>query len=356
MRVAAVGDIMMGDSSHFLGRGVGTHLRRRDAADPFGFVRGGIESADLVFGNLESPLTADCGGNSWNRVYRGPAESARVLRLGRSTVLNTANNHSFDHGPDVAMGTRAILERAGISHIGGRSGASTRVDEVGICAGGLMIQFLATSVIRDRMSPAVDLSACARDICARLRAGTADVRIVSLHWGDEYVSFPSPVQIAAARAIVDAGAHLILGHHSHVLQPVVKMGNALVAFSLGNFLFDHTWTRDTQVGGILDVDLDPSGVQSWNFSPTRAGSDFSPRPVAGPDADWALQIVQAPVLEDERAYRAALTAATRRHRLAMKVELLRNLPRVSLDTWHFLLTKRRRSRHGLVGVGGKHGR
>lgn len=355
MRVAAVGDIMMGDSSHFLGRGVGAYLRGPSAGDPFEFVRGHLAQADLVLGNLESPLSARSGGKLWDRVYRGPAEMASSLRLGRKTVLGIANNHSFEHGTAGALETGVILDRAGVPHVGGADGASTCVSELTIGAGGCQVQVLATSVIRDCLGPAVDLPQRAVELAGRLRSSSADIRIVTLHWGDEFVSVPSPTQVAAARLLVDAGAHLVLGHHPHVLQPVVKVGTSLVAFSLGNFLFDHNWTRDTRVGGILDVELDSMGVRAWEFVATCAGSDHRPRFATVHDAAWASEIVRTAVVEDQVSYRNQLAAATRRHRLAMKAELLRNWPQVSRDTWHYLCAKRRHRRPGLGGVEGGHG-
>jgi poly-gamma-glutamate synthesis protein (capsule biosynthesis protein) len=68
----------------------------------------------------------------------------------------------------------------------------------------------------------------------------ADLVVVSVHWGNEYQHLPTKRQRDIARALVDAGCDVILGHHPHVLQPVELMEadgrRALVAYSLGNFI------------------------------------------------------------------------------------------------------------------------
>ena len=74
----------------------------------------------------------------------------------------------------------------------------------------------------------------------------ADYVIVSVHWGDEYMVEPSAEQTRLAKRMVNAGADLILGHHPHVLQPVVRYlrpsgGEGLVAFSLGNFVANQSY-------------------------------------------------------------------------------------------------------------------
>jgi hypothetical protein len=67
----------------------------------------------------------------------------------------------------------------------------------------------------------------------------ADVVIVFLHWGLEEYAYPAPAQLRLARRLVEAGAHGIIGHHPHVLQGVERIGDCVVAYSLGNFLFDE---------------------------------------------------------------------------------------------------------------------
>ena len=68
--------------------------------------------------------------------------------------------------------------------------------------------------------------------------------IVSVHWGDELIDRPSMWQRLIAREFIGAGASLIVGHHPHVVQGVDSFDGALIAYSLGNFIFDFPQVND----------------------------------------------------------------------------------------------------------------
>lgn len=344
LRIVAVGDLMLGDSSHFLGRGVGTHVRRHGADYPLLHIREHLDEADLFVGNLESPLSDSLGVNSWGRVYRGAGVSARSLRLGRRTFLSLANNHILEHGPALLAETRDLLSAAGIDHAGLATDGGLAQAETTLWLGDRSAQALAVSLVRDITHRRVDSGEIEKWLVDRLRAGSADFRMVSLHWGDEYMHAPSPEQRRLAKKLADAGAHLVVGHHPHVLQPVERMGDTVVAYSLGNFLFDHDWSTGTRTGGILEASFASGRINHWRFVATRCGAACQPRIAEAGTAKWAEGIVGGSCALDADAYRRQLVTVRRRMRLRMKAELLRNLPRVGFDTWHFLLTKRRRPR------------
>jgi poly-gamma-glutamate synthesis protein (capsule biosynthesis protein) len=79
---------------------------------------------------------------------------------------------------------------------------------------------------------------------ANIREAGADLVIISLHWGAEYVDYPTNMQVYIARSLVDAGADIIMGHHSHTPQPLEwhyrqDGSRGLIIYSLGNFLSDQ---------------------------------------------------------------------------------------------------------------------
>lgn len=346
VRLMAVGDIMLGDSSHFLGRGVGTHIRRFGPHYPFEKVKPLLAGADVFIGNLESPLSGAPGGNSWERVYRGAAEAAEGLGLSPNTVMTLANNHILEHGGGMLAETRAILDEAGISHAGLSEDGSRDRSVLRWSEKGVSFALFCDSLIRDISGRTIDPAASEEWLVENLRQDTSEVRIVSLHWGDEYVTTPSPSQKRLGRLLVENGATLVLGHHPHVLQPVERIGNSLVAYSLGNFLFDQDWTAETRVGGILDLDIGGEGVTRWDFVVTECNGRCQPFPATDRNNKMARRIMDGQVPVNPGDYPALLSAASRRHRLAMKMELIRHFPRVKLDTMHFLLTKRRRPKSG----------
>jgi poly-gamma-glutamate synthesis protein (capsule biosynthesis protein) len=99
----------------------------------------------------------------------------------------------------------------------------------------------------------------------------ADIVIASFHWGKEYASQPAAEQKALARLAVDAGADLVLGHHPHVLQGIEFYKHGVIAYSLGNFVFDQRLpgTQESMVleatlskQGVLDINLHPASIQN----------------------------------------------------------------------------------------------
>lgn len=346
LKLCAVGDVMLGDSSHFLGRGVGTHLRRHGIDYPLAEVADRLRAADLFIANLESPLSGSAGSDAWSRVYRGDSGSAAALRLARCNVATIANNHVLEHGPGLLAETRDALASAGIltagfSACGSREGATVRWEQ-----NGLSLSLYADSLIREFSGRPCDPAASEEWLLDSLGADDADIRIVSLHWGDEYVTVPSSEQRRLGHRLVEAGATLVLGHHPHVLQPVERVGRSLIAYSLGNFLFDQDWSELTRGGGILEIDLDGDGVRDRRFVPTVTDHLCRPRPAHGEEARLLNGVVGASPGCGDAEYRERLARGLRRHRLAMKWELLRHLPRVSRDTIRFLLTKKKRPRPG----------
>jgi poly-gamma-glutamate synthesis protein (capsule biosynthesis protein) len=98
-------------------------------------------------------------------------------------------------------------------------------------------------------------------------AGQADVVVVLLHAGTEYAATPSPDQIAAARAAIDAGAALVVGHHPHVTQTVERYGRGLIVYSLGDAVFDIPRPAAMR-GHLLRVGITTRGLtwaELWPF-------------------------------------------------------------------------------------------
>jgi poly-gamma-glutamate synthesis protein (capsule biosynthesis protein) len=118
----------------------------------------------------------------------------------------------------------------------------------------------------DDSSLPLDVEAAARRVADA--AKQAELVIVSIHWGGEYQASPSPRQRSIAEAFTHAGADLILGHGPHVLQPVERVGKTLVAYSLGNLLFDQLYPDDSRWGVILRVTRTTRGWMAFDLLPT----------------------------------------------------------------------------------------
>ena len=343
--LVAAGDVMLADSSHFLGRGVGASIARDGAGRLLDPVRGVIEGGDLFVFNLESPASTTPGGDAFERVYRAGEASLRDFRPDVATVACTANNHILDHGPHVLDETVALLERHGYHVAGFAPRPPYAPRDARLSCKGYDVVVCAESLVPAASRPGSDPRAAAADLVARVRASDAHLTVAAVHWGDEYVELPSPDQRALAHALVDAGAKVVLGHHPHVLQPVEERDGAVIAYSLGNFVFDHDWGDATTTAGLLEIVCGAAGVVSWRFHPTRRGRGHAPTPLDGVAADDVRAALAAGTPPDDEAY-AVLAAARLRHmRVRMKIELMRHFHKTTRDTWNFLLGKRLRNRN-----------
>lgn len=123
----------------------------------------------------------------------------------------------------------------------------------------------------------MDIEENIKDI--KLAKQHSDFVIISLHWGIENVFYPSPKQIDLAHKLIDSGATIILGHHPHVVQGIEKYKNGLIAYSLGNFQFDpsDSYSPNSQ-SFILTIELTKNGLEDYNITPVKIGSDFIPVP------------------------------------------------------------------------------
>ena len=221
--------------------------------------------ADLVFGNLETPVAPTTGQPGVPFQFNAPAELPAALKASGFTVLATANNHAFDQG---AKGVRETLERLEAERLLTVGTGRTRAEAEGVRVlevRGLRVAFLGftdlfnANLNRKALDPWVaglDLRAAEKAV-AQARA-QADLVIVSLHWGAEYSHEPLPRQRRIATRLAESGASLILGHHPHVLQPVAWAGQgdrqALVAYSMGNFIANQDRMYDPNQAEVPEGD------------------------------------------------------------------------------------------------------
>jgi len=242
LTLVAVGDLLMHQD-----------VKRAAAENPGGFqalwadLDPIFKGADLVFGNLETPIAPVSGGPGRPFVFNAPAELPPALKASGFALLSTANNHAYDQGSQGVIETLERLESAGLVAIGsGRDRQQAEAPRI-LERRGIKIAFLAYTDLfnidlnREGKGPWV--ARLREDQAAeaiRLARTSADLVIVSLHWGKEYEHSPQARQRDIAAKLIEAGADLIIGHHPHVLQPLewieAKGRKGAVAFSLGNFI------------------------------------------------------------------------------------------------------------------------
>ncbi len=297
-----------------LGRSVGEGIAANGPLWPFEQITDVLASADIVFVNLESPLTD--GGEPADKdfVFRGPPEAAEGLVDAGIDVVSLANNHALDYGLTGLQDSWAALNGAGIAHGGSGEDESIARAPVILERNGLRIAFLAyVNTPNDSVSGFVaeDTKATAnREGVAWLTPETvsedvakakrvADLVVVAFHAGVEYSESPIALQTDSARAAIDAGASVVFGHHPHVLQGIETYNDGVIIYSLGNLVFDFDFVDylypglPSALSGMLRIELSKDGVVGCEFVPMIvAEGDGRPRIVEGDEAAPVLERMQ----------------------------------------------------------------
>ncbi|MCA9671662.1 MAG: CapA family protein [Myxococcales bacterium] len=212
-------------------------------------------ASDLAVANLETPLTwrlAPARREALSMRFTASARAARTLVGGGFGAVSVANNHAWDAGERGLVETPRILRRAGVTPLGSGELSVQLLERRGY-----RIAFVALTTHGPpggRGVAHVRLDHVARraaPLLARARRD-ADVVVVSVHWGEEYADAPTGFRRSVAYRLVDAGADLVIGHHPHVLQAIERRRGALIAYSLGNFLFENVHAVP-RLSGVLRV-------------------------------------------------------------------------------------------------------
>lgn len=222
----------------------------------------GLLASDLVLGNLETTITRSLpnsggphDGKGHKRFVTLP-ERVAVLTRHHIKTVTLANNHQLDNDTKGLSETPAILDELGIAYVGAARSAAPGVRIETLTAGGWKVAVIAATTQMNRGVPAhttlafvreTDLRSVVVPLVEQARRDH-DLVFAVLHWGYEYQDIPARWQIDAAHAIVDAGADAVIGHHPHVLQPFERYRDALIAYSLGNFVFPNGKERIRETG------------------------------------------------------------------------------------------------------------
>ena len=124
---------------------------------------------------------------------------------------------------------------------------------------------------------------------------TEDIWIMSLHWGTEFVTYPNREQVEMAHQLIDRGFDIIYGHHPHVFQPIEEYNNGLIMYSMGNFIFDENFSRETQKSYCLktkianDLQYECLVIRNRGYRPYRIKKIDSAKIKIIPDKFWSAK-------------------------------------------------------------------
>ncbi len=261
-RVILVGDIMTG-------RGL-TGVLDSEPQAVFAAVRHLLQGANLAAANLESPLTTlPHTSSNENRLQADPATAITLADAGFD-LISLPNNHSMDSGPLGLLETIEAVEGAGMLTVGAGADTASALAPVVVAGEAIQIGFLAFDATGVSGVAGTEAGVSGWDEDRSVAAvmalrDEADVVIVSIHGGTEYLPTTDPGMAHIATALAEAGADIVWGHGAHVVQPVSFIDAprpTVVATSLGNFLFDQVGPRRT-TGYLLEVLVDGNGVKAY---------------------------------------------------------------------------------------------
>ncbi len=264
--VLAVGDNIIHEAVFADAKNRAADGREYDFLPMYAPLASKIAAVDIAFVNHETPLGGkEFGITGWPR-FNSPKEAGEALAQVGFDVVNLATNHLFDRGNAAALATVKFVQTLPVVAIGAyESGAdyeSIRVTQVN----GIRIAWVSFCAFSNQpydpkndsvIMPMLDNDAT---IVARIDAAEAvsDFVIVSAHWGLEQPDITAE-QRRLAKVMAEAGADVIFGHHSHILQGLEWHENSdgsstLIAYSLGNFLSTQHYAEN-MVGGMLTFDV-----------------------------------------------------------------------------------------------------
>ncbi len=266
-RLVFGGDVML---SRYVSRNA---HQRNDPSWPFRRIAPVFETADIAFVNLESPFTERKRPFDKGMIFGASPDMLEGLRLAGIDVVSTANNHARDCGDKGVEFTLQLLEDNGIAAAG--TGLTEDLAHAGavIERNDTRFGFLAYTYDQrngnykdddDRVA-VMDIDRLREDLSSLKQR--ADVAIVSMHAGVEYQTRQNSRQTAFARAAVDGGAAVVVGHHPHVVQPVEKYNGGVIFYSLGNLIFDQSEPAGTERGLVAEVTFNGNRLLSYAVKP-----------------------------------------------------------------------------------------
>lgn len=285
LTITAVGDIMMGTTYPE------PLLPPHDGRGIFDAVKGSLQGADILFGNLEGPLLDEGESTKCKKpgktcyAFKTPVRYVAYLKDAGFNALNIANNHASDFGSEGIESTLSTLGAATIQPVGGKAVANYVIKGRRIAVVGFFYFEGPYAYAMQNISEAAKI--------VRTLKETNDLIIVSFHGGaegstaqhvtgetEEFLGEDRGNVAAFAHAVIDAGADLVLGHGPHVLRALEVYQGKLIAYSLGNFLAYERFNLDgpNGISVVLKAHLDVAtgDFQDGELVPMKLGTQGIP--------------------------------------------------------------------------------
>jgi poly-gamma-glutamate synthesis protein (capsule biosynthesis protein) len=288
------------------GRCVQAAVDERGQADYiYDELRDVISQADLAVGTLNATISDFPPHTGCVRTFVLVSDSRNADALGRAgfDVMSVATNHIKncgigDCGDRAFFDTLDNLRRVGIQPVGAGDNLSQAMQPVVVEVDGVRFGFVSLGQVEPMVFAGEDTPGIAVLTDENLKKALADAHQVSdvviamPHWGPDYSASPNEWQLHFAQVAVDGGADLVVGNHAHVVQALQEIDGVPVFYGLGSFVFDQTWSRETQQGVVLRVMFEGARYLGHELIPVHIDGDGRVTLADTAEADEILSRIQ----------------------------------------------------------------
>lgn len=263
-----VGDISLTDGYFNTGFGVGSKLS--EGFDPYAHLERKVD--DLWVGNFEG-VTSEVSNKKGTASLQFRVKPEYLRHLNQFDVYGIANNHAMQHGREAYEQTVDTLEMLGAKCFGQNDRRSIIVEHQGRT---ISLTGFSQRIDTWREEPSYWNNPEYKEIQKEIEKLPKDAyKIVYVHWGNEFINYPSSQQKKFAHWLIDAGFDMVIGMHPHILQGYEVYKGKHIFYSIGNFVFDMAW-EPTHYGAMVSVDFSGQDVRIGTEY-VIIGKDFSPQ-------------------------------------------------------------------------------
>ncbi len=259
------GDVM-------LDRGVAEKIKREGMHSLFSYVRPIFKSGTVSIVNFECTLTEETTPAEKKYVFRAPCSLAIALKNTGITHANLANNHALDYKKQGFANTCRNLEKVNIVPVGlSHLPQHNQFDSLKFALFGVNLVEDTCPAERNKFIYQPSVQSLIKNIAEYHSNYSEDVIIINIHWGFEYREFPTSAQRILAHSLIDVGATIIAGHHSHTVQPIEFYQDGVIIYSLGNLIFDQS-SPMTRRSMVVSVDFKSRRIHNIRIFPLMIDS------------------------------------------------------------------------------------
>lgn len=264
LSLIAAGDALLHNAVNYSAENTdGTY----DFNSQFDLIRDIIGEYDLAFYNQEALIGGNSLGIQSYPRFNAPEEYGRAAIAAGFNIVSLANNHSMDMGEKGAIGSYNYWKESGIMFNGHAISEETRTEYMIGEKNNITYGFLAYTTSTNGLPVPSGKSYLVNTynqekVDADINAirDKVDVLIVSMHWGVEYTLTPPQEEKNIAQHLSDMNVDIVIGNHAHCIQPIVRIGDTVVFYALGNLIsnqgiLENKYGKKVSIGALGTVDI-----------------------------------------------------------------------------------------------------